>query len=312
MDAVSNTGSNTNSGVIARSRPKTIVRNGIYNGAFVADAPTERDINQYEKKVGEPLDIVVFFHALGKGFDFPYDTCDAIYAENNRAPFIQIEPWSWAGKRDLSYPLSLINTGILDGRLGTFARGAAIWRKPIFMSFAHEMNTSTYPWSGEPKAFIAAFRRMVDIFKNNKATNVTWVWNIDVHNSFNEYWPGDDYVDYIGLTGFSDEDSKAENAAALFGKVVSALKSEHPGKPIIIAETAFDTAAGSRSEKNAFAKSLVPFAKANDLAGFCWFNVNIDEDHGTKKWALGSSAKALSGAIEEEKDSFSTKITAKH
>lgn len=79
----------------------------------------------------------------------------------------------------------------------------------------HEMNGTWYPWSGttngnSPAAFVAAWRRIHDIFKREGATNVTWVWSVNAlsvpttrANRYAAFYPGDAYVDWTAISGFN-------------------------------------------------------------------------------------------------------------
>ena len=64
------------------------------------------------------------------------------------------------------------------------------------------------PAGGTPAEFVAAWRHVVTLFRNNGATNVKWVFNpttdtyaetTDVRTIF----PGSNYVDLLGLDGYN-------------------------------------------------------------------------------------------------------------
>ena len=117
-------------------------------------------------------------------------------------PFITWEPYSG----DQAYPLSNIASGKADGRIRDAARAARHWGRPIFLRFAQEPNGQWFPWGKQPAAYVAAWRRMWRIFREEGANNVRWVWNPYVNlgkHPFKRYFPGNRYVDWVALDGFN-------------------------------------------------------------------------------------------------------------
>ena len=101
-------------------------------------------------------------------------------------------------------PLGLIwCTAHENARIRAPAAAAAI-------SFGHEMNGYWYPWgfTGTTAAqFVAAWRRIHGLFAAAGASNVIWVWNPNVISAepqleLSAYYPGDEYVDWVGVTGY--------------------------------------------------------------------------------------------------------------
>lgn len=91
---------------------------------------------------------------------------------------------------------------------------------PVFISIDHEMNGTWYPYSqAYPNSgvtandFVTAWRRIVTIFRQNGANNAAFVWSPNVPDvggvPFTAYYPGDDYVDWIGVSFYSGNDPMA-------------------------------------------------------------------------------------------------------
>jgi hypothetical protein len=110
-------------------------------------------------------------------------------------------------------PWSVIIQGGCDSYIHGYA--AAIKQRPerFLLKFAHEMNDgawSTGYSSSNPALFVQMWRHVHDIFTAEGVTNVEWVWspiyqsypNIP-ENSLYNYYPGDAYVDWVGLSGFN-------------------------------------------------------------------------------------------------------------
>lgn len=146
----------------------------------------------------------------------------------------------------------LYNNAGLDG----LAAACVTYGKPMIIRLAHEFNgnwASVYGNGYETAAqFIAGWRHIVTRFRSQGATNVLWMWAPNVWGSPGspvvdptDWYPGDEYVDYVGLDGYHNTgDAVLESASDLFGPSHSALKIIAPTKPFAVAE--FGCAADSR------------------------------------------------------------------
>ncbi|UKS30353.1 stalk domain-containing protein [Paenibacillus sp. HWE-109] len=91
---------------------------------------------------------------------------------------------------------------VADGTyLRKWAQDAKAAGIPIFLRFAGEMNGAWVKWHGNPAQYIAKFRMLHDVFAS-EAPNVAMVWSPgDVPaNDIDPYYPGDDYVDWVGVS----------------------------------------------------------------------------------------------------------------
>ena len=71
-------------------------------------------------------------------------------------------------------------------------------------------NYSAYHTSRDPKLYVELYRYIHNIFDKNGCDNTIWVWNPNERsfpnykwNSQNLYYPGDEYVDVYGITGYN-------------------------------------------------------------------------------------------------------------
>src|SRR5262249_53059913 len=116
---------------------------------------------------------------------FKRDMMDAVVARN-AMPLVTWEPWdSSGGTNQPNYALRYINAGNFDAYIHQWARDAAAWGHPMYLRFAHEMNANWYPWcasvNGNTAAeYVAAWRRVVGIFRAEGATNVRFVWSPNI------------------------------------------------------------------------------------------------------------------------------------
>jgi hypothetical protein len=108
------------------------------------------------------------------------------------------------------YSNKAIATGSLDGYITQWARDVAAFPQiRVYVRFAHEMNGTWYPWSHNPRAYVAAWRHIVTIFRQQHAANARFVWSgswgegpphAAWRHNLMRYWPGKSYVDIIGTT----------------------------------------------------------------------------------------------------------------
>ncbi len=171
-------------------------------------------------------------------------------------PYITWEPWAEKEQADPSnqpdFRLANIVEGKFDKYIKEYAKEAAKFNYPLFIRFAHEMNGHWYPWGGKvnqntPEDYVAAWRHIHQIFKQEGAHNVIWVWSPNEpyggasnQNSdlFNLYYPGDDYVDWVGFSAYNWGNYREYDTPRTFKEITDAsyqLLSQY-NKPLMISE----------------------------------------------------------------------------
>jgi len=124
--------------------------------------------------------------------------------QQNRLPLITLEPWPWNWQRMTSETLLTdIAAGKYDPTLERiFQLIKTRASQPILLRFAHEMEmVDQYPWSkADAQQYIAAYRHVVDLARRLDVQNLYWVWSPAGNQSAAAYWPGDGYVDYVGIS----------------------------------------------------------------------------------------------------------------
>ena len=86
-------------------------------------------------------------------------------------PFVQIDPTLAS--------VSAIASGIYDDYLRSYADSVRDFGHAVVIGFGHEMNATWYSWGygrTPPSAFVAAWRHIVTLFRDQGADNVTWLW----------------------------------------------------------------------------------------------------------------------------------------
>jgi hypothetical protein len=212
------------------------------------------------------------------------------------------EPW---GGRGQVFTLRDIAAGRYDSYIERSAAAAAAWGKPFFMRFAHEMNGDWYPWGrgangNTPAFYVAAWRHIVRIFRAYGAGNVKWVWvpnqNFSGRFPFRAYYPGDRWVDWVGLDGFNWARSpRWQSFTGIFAGSYNAMV-RLTSKPIIVAETGSWEHGGSKAKwlRNALDSELPKFKHVRALV---WWSVK--DPRGDLRVDSSSPAlRALRSAVE--------------
>ncbi len=108
---------------------------------------------------------------------------------------------------------------IVDGYCDDYIRHMARQLKDLphtfLLRFAQEMNISAALWwvghyNRDPQLYIDAYHRVYHLFAAEGVTNVQWVWSPSYSSSPREEWnsafhyyPGDEYVDWVGVVVFN-------------------------------------------------------------------------------------------------------------
>ncbi|MBV9328018.1 MAG: glycosyltransferase [Chloroflexi bacterium] len=165
------------------------------------------------------------------------------HVQGQRTLLATIEPWPSAGQPANADVLGEVVSGDSDAELQELADIAAADRpQVILVRWGHEMDLANqYPWGAQdPELYKAAFRHVVSVFRAEGADNVRFVWSPAGNANAMDYYPGDDVVDYVGVTVLGDASWDGDFGLPpqsfddIFGqryRLVAPL-----GKPIIIAE----------------------------------------------------------------------------
>ncbi len=187
-------------------------------GIFLPSGPgggTNLDsVQRLEKREGLSFDLISIYQAWGDRAE-----TDTVSRQLDQIktrgflPMITWEPWTndFASADTISelqhnkFVFRHIVSGTFDAYIDAMARRLANYREPVFLRFAHEFDNPAYPWSltggNSPESFIEAWRYVHDRFLERGANNVIWVWNPFTPLSLESYFPGEGYVDWIGVTG---------------------------------------------------------------------------------------------------------------
>jgi hypothetical protein len=203
-----------------------------------------------------------------------------------------------------------INNGSQDAHIVASAKRVAKYGKPVLLRWGWEMNGDWFAWTGaqnrqDTAGYVAAWRRIHQIFADQGVTNVSWVWVANWNNhpdaSWNtpaKYYPGDEYVDWVGVDGFN---TTGESVDSLFGQVYDEFAGR---KPFMIAETG--ALEGQGRGKAVWISELEKWIKGHRAVGaLVWFDTDTNTDAGVfQNWRVDSSPEALEAYQALAKDPY--------
>lgn len=101
------------------------------------------------------------------------------------------------------------------------------------------------------------------------------------------YYPGDAYVDWVGMTGYFRETDRIPTFTSTYGETLGELRRVAPGKPILLAEVG---ATEDHQLKVAWTTSFFQGVVGEpDVIGFLWFNYSVSEKGHTNDWKITST-----------------------
>jgi beta-mannanase len=177
--------------------------------------------------------------------------------------------------------VSDINSGSDDQTITAYADAIKAYGSPVFLRWYWEMNLNDKGnqacggYNNGP-AYVSAWQHIWTIFHNQGATNAAFVWcpSIQIQKgSFEQYYPGDKFVDWIAVDGY---DRKAQGAAG-FSDIFTSFYNEWlpHNKPMMIAETAsFVNPATNSAEQASYIEGIqndVP-SKFKDFKAVVYFD----------------------------------------
>ncbi|MEU2872269.1 glycosyl hydrolase [Streptomyces olivoreticuli] len=252
-----------------------------YFGAAVEKAPTSMaPVDKYTDMVGKKPNLLEYYAAWGDDFN-------AAGVRNAwQAGALTVVSWEPADTT-----IADIADGKSDDYLKKYAGSVRKLGLPIAISFADEMNGHWETWGTKhvkPADYVRAWKHLHEVFDEAGATNVIWAWSPNIVNSvknvdIEQYYPGDAYVDWVGLVGYF---TTYENNAFdyVFGPTINKVRT-FSNKPLLILETAAEPGARRRADVQNLFKGVTD---RDDIIGFVWFDHNKRAD-----WRLEVSPLAL-------------------
>jgi hypothetical protein len=169
------------------------------------------------------------------------------------------------------------------------ADGIRLWARelkahggPVLLRWGHEMNLPNYPWGsgcGTPDEYNAAFRWIRTVFNEEQTDNVLFVWCPNILGGpavdFWDYYPGDEYVDWLGLDGYNWASNPWCSFTTLFNESyrrITALSR----KPLMIAEWGCTSACDEGAKSTWLERAVDEAALMPQVKALVYFNNEAD------------------------------------
>lgn len=264
---------------------------GAYAGGELAD------IINFQTRINQPMNYLATFVHWGNENEFPTEI--ASHAAKNKSTLVifwEAMDYNQSAPADPRFSYDRILAGDWNTYIDSFAQSVKAYGQTVILVPFEEMNSDWYPWSGNingntPAKHIAAYRYLRSRFTG--ITNVRFGWTVNndsvpdtSQNTIANYYPGNDYVDYIGVDGFNFDDPW-QTYHQIFDTALNQLSAYH--KPLII----FSMASAQGSQKAAWIKdALTEIDRNRNITGWIWFNENKEKD-----WTVWSDPQSLSTFI---------------
>jgi mannan endo-1,4-beta-mannosidase len=255
---------------------------GAYLGVFEPGAPPAYDpVANFAAMAGRKPNLLGFY----SGWTEPFDTSFAqTLRRNDVIPFVQIDP------TDAS--IAAIAKGTYDDYLRTYADSVRGFGHNVVIGFGHEMNAYWYTWGYKhvsPSTFVAAWRHIVTLFRDDGADNVTWVWTLQADEPgtgpIASWWPGAQYVTWVGIDGYYYR--PADTFGSVFGQTIDQVRA-FTKKPVLLSETAVGPDAGQLVK----ILDLFQGMAADKTLGLVWFDVDQHGGIDRQDWRIEDSQQA--------------------
>jgi serine/threonine protein kinase len=252
-----------------------------YLGVYVSGQPSYQPVANFGKAVGRQPNLAGYASNWGKPFAASFSRT---LWTHGITPLVQIDP------SDVSL------AGIADGDDDTYLRAYAIGVRKlghsVVISFGQDMNTRGHSWgygNVPARTFIAAWRHIVTLFRDQGAENVTWLWTLQADEPGTgpvaSWWPGAQYVTWVGIDGYYYRPS--DTFASVFGTTIDQVRA-FTGKPILLSETAVAPGAGQFVKIQDLFQGMATYK----MLGLVWFD---KDQHGSSEhqdWQIEDNQQA--------------------
>jgi len=257
---------------------------GSYLGIYEPGVPrTFGPIEQFAKATNSHPRVALYYSGWNMAFQSKF--AEIAYSHGS-ITMVQMMPYTVG--------VQTIADGRYDGYLRSYAISVRQFRHAVIIGFAPEMNGNWYKWgylNADPQAWVAAWRHIVTVFRANGADNVSWLWTVNmVYNGsgpLTDYWPGSNYVTWVGIDAYFVPQKHAFNAVVA---PTLALVRRITSDPVLLSETGIAPAAG----KAATLHQIFAGLRADKLLGFVYFDGNQPQGANYHyAWRLEDSPAAM-------------------
>ena len=185
---------------------------GIFTEKIATTAIDEK-IPELEQYLNYKFDIILLYNHLGN--PLPLEAMKKMRAKDK---IIELTVQTCANNNTKLFdytPMFDILEGKKDDQIRTLAKEIKEFGNPVLFRLNNEMNSDWTSYSGivtlsDPEIYKEVWHRIYNIFEEENVTNCIWVFNPNDNNfppskwnNFLSYYPGNEYVHMIGITGYN-------------------------------------------------------------------------------------------------------------
>jgi beta-mannanase len=261
-------------------------------GVFVGWQPEA--MGQFVSLVGKTPKYRAVFTHWGNENKFPHYLANDLAARGQTLViFWEATNYNVLSVSQPTYSYDAILSGRWDTYFTQFAADVRAYGKEVIIIPFSEANGNWFPWGGfvngnTPAKHNEAFRYIREFFRNAPNAKFGWapnqasVPNIP-QNAIEVYYPGDAYVDYVGIDGFNFG-TPWLSFNSLFEDSLAVLKTYN--KPIFV--FSFASAAGTQKASWITNAITTEIGKYPEVKAWIWFNENKERD-----WRVNSDSASL-------------------
>ncbi|WP_326599688.1 glycoside hydrolase family 26 protein [Streptomyces sp. NBC_01803] len=230
---------------------------GIYTTAANRGQDLYTTVTSIESDIGRTVDLVHRYHdfsGTGRSGVFPDEHERRLGADGSRVLLLN---WTTRihGEDDRARWDDVADGAYDDSVVRPAARRLKEWDQPVFLAFDHEAEGKRHPDQGDGADYARAWRHIHDVFEEEGVDNVTWVWItvgwLGHQETIADFYPGDDYVDWIGYDPFNYyvcRDNEWRSPSETIGPWYNWLmRNGFSDKPVMLAE--YGTVADPENER---------------------------------------------------------------
>jgi beta-mannanase len=240
---------------------------------------------RFEKSLGREMDIASVY----RNWDQPFPAgSEAAALDSNRYLML-----SWDGGDTRA-----IVSGSQDTLIRQRARAVKAIGKPVFLRWQHEMDHRDDKEIDSPAGYIAAWKHIREIFQQELADNVAWVWCPSAEGFASAdaatYYPGDDQVDWLCADAYPQLPSQYVQLAQVIKPFLGWAR-DRP-KPIMIGE--FGVPRGYGTRRAEWLREAARTLQDPQIKAVVYHNEDVLVGGATIKYSLDGDQPAMSAMRE--------------
>lgn len=278
----------------AKYKSSTDIDWGIF-AADIANTGINETIPKIENEIDYNFDVILMYNHLGNPLPI-----DAMKKASSEGKVIELTVQTcYANNTQLfDYtPMFDIIEGKWDDRIITLANEIKSLDTAILFRLNNEMNTDWTSYCGmtnlcDPDIYKQVWYKIYDIFKKENVNNCIWIYNPNDNNyppsnwnNFLAYYPGNEYVHLLGITGYNPGTYYAKKNGEtwkefeyIYDEIYNKYINIFSGFPWIITEFASSSVGGDKVQwiNNMFEN----IGKYNNIKIAVWFSAADYDENG--------------------------------